>query len=80
MDIRYAMFSIKYELIRFVDKAYMSFVWMLPHKLIYLALIRGWANATTGEFSTIDVGDVSMKKAIEYWSHRRGGNFTKGEI
>ena len=46
---------------------YEKISWWIPKKLVYFCLIRGWANATTGEYSNTDAVGISTNEMIKRW-------------
>ena len=50
------------------DKLAFWIVWLLPRKLIEIATVRCWANATTGRYGTEHAGDVTVDVALRRWT------------
>jgi len=44
-----------------------TIAWWLPKKLVYFCLIRGWANATTGEYSDTDAMKITADEVMRRW-------------
>ena len=40
---------------------------LLPKNIVYFAIIRAWAKATTGKYSNQVVPDVTMEQLIKRW-------------
>lgn len=56
------------------ERALMWFVWRLPTRIVYWAFIRVWANATTGQFGTVEAPAVMADDALRCWERREGGD------
>jgi hypothetical protein len=41
--------------------------WLLPRRVVYYALIRAWAHATTGRWGTDDATDISCDDVVVRW-------------
>lgn len=41
--------------------------WHLPRHVVYFCLIRGWAHATTGQYSDTVVPEIAMDEVIRRW-------------
>lgn len=42
---------------------------LLPRKVVYFALIRAWAHATSGRWSATNVPAISAAEVIDRWSY-----------
>jgi hypothetical protein len=54
--------------------AAMCIVWMLPMWVIRWAVIRAWANATTGPYGNDEPDSVTWSVALKRWDARSGGD------
>ena len=51
----------------------------LPRRVVYFALIRAWAYATTGKYGTTLVREVAAYKVVERWERTLSENKNKTE-
>lgn len=49
---------------------YQTIAWLLPKKLIYFCLIRGWANATTGKYEDTDATKITVAMMVKRWDEK----------
>ena len=57
-------------------KLVFAFVWMLPRRVVEIATVRCWANATSGQFDTEDATGVTVDAALRRWMRGEGGDKT----
>lgn len=65
----------RYELLKLRERALLWFVNRLPREVVYRAAIRLGAHATTGEYASTVVPDLTFMDAIKRWpvkDNRRG--------
>ena len=48
--------------------------WLLPRRLVEMAAIRCWANATSGPFGNESPVQVTMDDCLKRWRRREGGD------
>lgn len=46
---------------------YQIIAWLLPKKLVYYCLIRGWVNATTNKYSDTYSMEITTDEMIKRW-------------
>ena len=49
------------------EKLIMAFVWRLPRRVIYFAVIRVWSHGTTGKFGGTHPDDLGWGEALRRW-------------
>jgi hypothetical protein len=49
------------------EKFWFWLAWRLPRPLVYFATIRCWANATTGEYGSVDAPAATVADALKRW-------------
>lgn len=47
--------------------------WKLPKRVVYLALIRAWAHATTGDYGTTDATTITANEMVKRWGIEMSG-------
>ena len=47
--------------------------WKLPKRVVYLALIRAWAHATTNGYGSTDATLVTMNEVVKRWELEMAG-------
>ncbi len=62
--------DLKYEMIKKRRKLLMWFVWKLPRPIIYWAVIRATANATTGKYGNTVPTGLGWDTILERWGDR----------
>lgn len=50
-----------------IDKIMMKLAWLLPRKLAYWSAIRVGAHATTEQYSTTIVPELTFADALQRW-------------
>jgi len=50
------------------------FVWKLPRRIIEIAVVRAWANATTGPFSHEWPPGLTCDEVLRRWMKCEGGD------
>lgn len=55
------------------EKIAMNIAWLLPRWLIYFAIIRAWANATTGQYGNTNPSDLTVYTMIRRWEDKNEG-------
>lgn len=59
--------NVRYEISRKREKLLMWFVWKLPRSVAYWSAIRVGCHATTGEYSSQVVPELSFMDALKRW-------------
>jgi len=61
------MIDFKYEAKKFSEKILMGIAWSLPKKLVMWCAVRLMAHATTGQYSSQIVPDLTIIDALRRW-------------
>ncbi len=61
------MFNFRYELAKIKDKTMMTIAWAMPKWLVYFCAIRLIAHATTGEYGSTIVPELTGMDALKRW-------------
>jgi hypothetical protein len=56
-----------YTVPKYRERAEMRFAWALPRRLAYWAAIRVIANATTGQYGSTVVPELTAMDALKRW-------------
>lgn len=59
--------EIRYQASTYAEKAIMAIAWMLPRTLVMWCAVRVLAHATTGEWSSQVVPELTAMDALERW-------------
>lgn len=60
----------KYEYNKIREKILTKIVWKLPSRILYWAIIRGFADATTGKWGNTHPDDVNYKVIMDRVSEK----------
>ena len=60
----------KYEYNKLKEKVITFIVWKLPARILYWAVIRGFSDATTGEWGNTHPDDVNYKMVMDRMSKK----------
>jgi hypothetical protein len=52
------------------DRVAGQLAWWLPRRVVYFALIRGWAYATTGRYGSTIAPEVTADEVLRRWERR----------
>lgn len=63
------LFNLRYEARKWRDKIMIKIVWALPRRLVYWCAIRVMATATTGEYSSTIVPELTGMEALKRVDH-----------
>lgn len=64
----------KYWLYKMRERFERGVAWALPKQIAMWAYVRVGAHATTGEYASTNVVDLSMMDALKRWPSRDQGN------
>jgi hypothetical protein len=59
--------DLKYDIKRLYKKVLIGIAWHLPKNLVYWCAIRVMAHATTGQYSSQIVPDLTAADALKRW-------------
>jgi hypothetical protein len=74
--IRDARFEASSKWYRAKEKLLFWAVWKMPRRLIEIAAVRCWANATSGPFGNESPTDTTVDVALKRWMKGEGGDKT----
>ena len=60
-------YEVKYQLEKRRERLMLWFVWRLPRTLVKWCFIRVAAHATTGDYESTVVPELSMMDALQRW-------------
>jgi|GEM_PF-2355711 len=72
--MRTLMWTVRHRIYKWKENALFWVVWKLPRRLIEVAVVRAWANATTGPFSHELSCGVSCDEVLRRWMCGVGGD------
>ena len=64
----------RWRLKLWAERLQTQLVWSLPKWLIYWAVIRCWANGTTGNYGTTHPDELTWGEALRRWTAGREAN------
>jgi antirestriction protein ArdC len=59
---------LKHDMRRWIEKAQMALAWKCPRWLVYWCAIRLGCHATTGQYGTTIVPEITFMDALKRWS------------
>jgi hypothetical protein len=68
---RWRLYELRHRAWRLKERLVWGFVWMLPPRVAYLAVIRVWANASTGPWGNESPDSVSVVVALDRWTESK---------
>lgn len=68
MKIRVAMEELRYQWNKQCERAAMAIAWAMPKWLVKWCAVRVFAHATTGEYSSQVVPELTFSTALQRWS------------
>ncbi len=62
-----------------IEKFWFSLAWKLPKKLVYYCGVRMGAHATTGQYGSDNVDEVTMIETLKRWARTSHEKEVQGE-
>jgi hypothetical protein len=60
--------DVRWWLARQSERTWTSFVWRLPRRAIYWAVIRCFAHGTTGQYGNTHPDELGWSEALNRWA------------
>ena len=68
------LWETRHRIYRWKEEFLFWLIWKLPRRAVEIAVVRAWANATTGPFSSETPCRVSCDEVLRRWMRSEGGD------